>query len=92
MIGINGLGRIGKLALRSLHAQDQLHKVGGINDPTDNKVLAHLLKYDTTQGEFDAEVDYDDGHIIIDGVKIPTTSEREPSKLAWEELLSLIHI
>ncbi|MBK1790569.1 type I glyceraldehyde-3-phosphate dehydrogenase [Persicirhabdus sediminis] len=81
---INGFGRIGRNVLRALSA-DERKKVVAINDLTDNKTLAHLLKYDSTQGIFDAEVDYDDEYIIIDGHKIHATAERDPAKLPWAE-------
>jgi glyceraldehyde 3-phosphate dehydrogenase len=81
---INGFGRIGRMVLRAM-SSDELKKVVAINDLTDNKTLAHLLKYDSTQGIFDAEVTYDDDFIIIDGHKIHTSAERDPAKLKWAE-------
>lgn len=65
---INGFGRIGRMVLRSM-TDDELKKVVAINDLTDNKTLAHLLKYDSSQGQFAREVSYDEGHIIVDGHK-----------------------
>ena len=79
---INGFGRIGRMVLRSM-SDDELKKVVAINDLTDNKTLAHLLKYDSSQGQFAREVSYDEGHIIVDGHKIHATAERDPANLPW---------
>lgn len=81
---INGFGRIGRMVLRSM-SDDELKKVVAINDLTDNKTLAHLLKYDSSQGQFAREVSYDDDHIIVDGHKIHATAERDPAALPWGE-------
>ncbi|MDE0827093.1 MAG: type I glyceraldehyde-3-phosphate dehydrogenase [Akkermansiaceae bacterium] len=81
---INGFGRIGRMVLRAM-TPDELKKVVAINDLTDNKTLAHLLKYDSTQGIFDAEVSYDDDHLIVNGHKIHASSERDPANLPWKE-------
>ena len=79
---INGFGRIGRMVLRAMN-DDELKKVVAINDLTDNKTLAHLLKYDSSQGQFAREVSYDEGHIIVDGHKIHATAERDPANLPW---------
>jgi len=81
---INGFGRIGRMVLRSM-SDAELKKVVAINDLTDNKTLAHLLKYDSSQGQFAREVSYDDDHIIVDGHKIKATAERDPANLPWGE-------
>lgn len=81
---INGFGRIGRMVLRSL-SDSELKKVVAINDLTDNKTLAHLLKYDSSQGQFEREVSYDDEYIIVDGHKIHATAERDPANLPWKE-------
>ena len=81
---INGFGRIGRMVLRAM-CDDELKKVVAINDLTDNKTLAHLLKYDSTQGQFEREVSYDDEFIIVDGHKIHATAERDPANLPWGE-------
>ena len=83
-VAINGFGRIGRMVLRSM-TDDELKKVVAINDLTDNKTLAHLLKYDSSQGQFAREVSYDDDHIIVDGHKIHATAERDPANLPWGE-------
>ena len=72
------------MVLRAM-TPDELKKVVAINDLTDNKTLAHLLKYDSTQGIFDAEVSYDDDHIIVNGHKIHASAERDPANLPWKE-------
>jgi glyceraldehyde 3-phosphate dehydrogenase len=64
----------------------ELKKVVGINDLTDNKTLAHLLKYDSTQGIYDAEVSYDDESIIVNGHRIHASAERDPANLPWKQL------
>jgi glyceraldehyde 3-phosphate dehydrogenase len=83
-IGINGFGRIGrnvfKIALERGHME-----VVGINDLTDTKTLAHLLKYDSTQGKFNGEVSYNDSAIIVNGVEIPVTAERSPLEIKWQK-------
>lgn len=81
---INGFGRIGRNVLRAMSPAERKNVVA-INDLTDNKTLAHLLKWDSTQGKFDAEVGYDDDHIIIDGHKIHATAERDPANLKHAE-------
>ena len=83
---INGFGRIGRNVLRSLVEKGELKNVVAINDLTDNKTLAHLLKYDSSQGRVSYEVTYDDDSIIVDGHKIHATAERDPAALPWAEL------
>ncbi len=85
-VGINGFGRIGRLVFRNLIARGSEFEVVGINDLTDNKMLATLLKYDSTHGRFDGTVDYDDQFLIVNGKKIRAISERDPAKLPWKEL------
>lgn len=83
---INGFGRIGRNVLRALIEKSELTKVVAINDLTDNKTIAHLLKYDSSQGKLDAEVSYDDTHIIVNGHKIVALAQRDPVELPWTEL------
>ena len=83
---INGFGRIGRNVLRALVQNGELKNVVAINDLTDNKTLAHLLKYDSSQGRVSYEVTYDDDSIIVDGHKIHATAERDPAALPWAEL------
>ncbi len=83
-IGINGFGRIGRLALRAALKENM--EVVGINDITDSETLAYLLKYDSIHGRFDGEVSSDGNSLSVDGKKIPVSSERDPSKLDWDKL------
>ncbi|MCH7879272.1 MAG: type I glyceraldehyde-3-phosphate dehydrogenase [candidate division Zixibacteria bacterium] len=80
-IGINGFGRIGRLALKA--ARESGVVVAAVNDLTDSKTLAHLLKYDSVYGRFPEKVTYDDNHIQIGSDKILVTCERDPDKLPW---------
>ncbi len=80
--GINGFGRIGRNVLRAM-TPEQLKKVVAINDLTDNKTLAHLLKYDSTAGRFNGTVTYDDESITVNGHRILATAERDPANLDW---------
>jgi len=83
-VGINGFGRIGRLVFRAARGQDL--EIVGINDLTDAKTLAHLLKYDSIHGHYPGEVAAADGAIVVDGVRIPITAERDPAKLPWAKL------
>jgi len=81
-VAINGFGRIGRNAFKIILDQTD-YEIVGINDLTSNKVLAHLLKYDSTQGKFNGTVDYDEEGVIVNGVKIKVTEERNPAKIPW---------
>lgn len=87
-IAINGFGRIGRHALKV--AWEKQHRttvdVVAVNDLTDTKTLAHLLKYDTAYAEFPHDVLYDERHIIVDGVKVIAFAEKDPEKLPWKDL------
>ena len=83
-IGINGFGRIGRQVFRILHERGL--DVVLVNDLTDNKTLAHLLKYDSVYGRFPGEVTYDDDFIVVDGKKIHATATRNPEELPWGEM------
>ncbi len=83
-VGINGFGRIGRLAFRAAQHKDL--EIVGINDLTDAKTLAHLLKWDSIHGRFPGEVEAADDSIIVNGKKIPVTAERDPAKLPWKDL------
>jgi len=85
-VGINGFGRIGRLVFRGLAEKPDVFEVVGINDLTDNKTLATLLKYDSIHRRFSGTVDYDDESLIVDGKKIAAMAERDPAKLPWEKL------
>lgn len=82
---INGFGRIGRNVLRALIEKGELEKVVAINDLTDNKTLAHLLKYDSTQGVLNADISFDDEYLIVNGHKIHATAQRNPEELPWKE-------
>ena len=84
-VAINGFGRIGRLATRLIHGSEDMEIVA-INDLTDAKTLAHLLKYDSAQGRYDKEVEVVEGGFLIDGKKITVLSERDPKNLPWKEL------
>ncbi|GAA1984997.1 type I glyceraldehyde-3-phosphate dehydrogenase [Isoptericola halotolerans] len=85
-VGINGFGRIGRNFYRALVESGADIEVVGVNDLTDNKTLAHLLKYDTTLGRFGKTVEFDEDNIIVDGTKIRALAERDPANLPWGEL------
>jgi len=85
-VGINGFGRIGRNFYRAIVASGADIEIVGVNDLTDNKTLAHLLKYDTVLGRFPLSVDFDDDNIIVDGKKIRALEERDPANLPWAEL------
>ena len=82
-VGINGFGRIGRNFFRAARAAGADIEIVAVNDLTDNKTLAHLLKYDSTLGRLDADVSYDDTSITVDGTKIAAFAERDPAKLDW---------
>ncbi|MFK7925649.1 MAG: type I glyceraldehyde-3-phosphate dehydrogenase [Bacteroidia bacterium] len=85
-VGINGFGRIGRLVFRGLLNNPDVEIVK-INDLTDNKTLAHLLKYDTAHGKFAGTVDgFDDNSITVNGTRIHASAERNPENLAWGDL------
>ena len=85
-VAINGFGRIGRNFYRALVAAGADLDVVAVNDLTDNKTLAHLLKYDSILGRFDGEISYDDDAIIIDGKEIKAFAEKDPSALPWKDL------
>ena len=84
-VAINGFGRIGRLTFKSLLSRDNVEIVA-INDLTDNKTLAHLLKYDSVHGRFDGTVSYDDDSLTVNGVKIAALAERDPKLLPWGKM------
>ncbi|MCL2848653.1 MAG: type I glyceraldehyde-3-phosphate dehydrogenase [Micrococcales bacterium] len=85
-VGINGFGRIGRNFLRAVVAQGADIEVVGVNDLTDNKTLAHLLKYDTVLGRFPLSVAYDESNIVVGGKKMAAMAERDPAALPWGDL------
>lgn len=85
-VAINGFGRIGRLTFRNLMARKDEFDVVAVNDLTDNKTLATLLKYDSVHGRYDRQVQHDDNHLVVDGEKIRVFAERDPRKLPWKDL------
>lgn len=83
-IGINGFGRIGRNVFKIAQEKKNMEVIG-INDLTDTKTLAHLLKYDSTQGKFNGTVSYNDNNLIVDGKEIRVTAERLPIDINWAE-------
>src|SRR5213596_243506 len=83
--GINGFGRIGRNVLRAM-SQSDVKRVRAINDLTDTRTLAHLLKWDSVHGRFDGEISFDEQNIIVRGHKIRILKERDPGNLPWKDL------
>ena len=84
-VGINGFGRIGRLVFRAAVAQGGID-IKAINDLTDANTLAHLLKYDSTHGRFNGEVEADGDSLVVNGKPIRIIAERDPAKLPWGEI------
>ena len=85
-VGINGFGRIGRNFYRAILASGADIEIVGVNDLTDNKTLATLLKYDSVLGKLAAEVTYDDTSITVGGKSFKVLAEREPANLPWAAL------
>jgi glyceraldehyde 3-phosphate dehydrogenase len=85
-VAINGFGRIGRLTFRNLHKRAGEFEVVAVNDLTDTKMLATLLKYDSTHGRFPGEVKHDEQNLIVDGKKIRVLAVRNPAELPWKEM------
>ncbi|MCH9645737.1 MAG: type I glyceraldehyde-3-phosphate dehydrogenase [Proteobacteria bacterium] len=85
-VGINGFGRIGRMAFRAIKKDFPELEVVGINDLLENDYLAYMLKYDTAQGRFDGEVAVEGDNFIIDGKKVRLSAERNPADLKWDEI------
>jgi len=85
-IGINGFGRIGRNYLRAALAQNSDLEIVAVNDLSDPKSLAHLLKYDSVGGRLDAAVSIDGDSIVVNGKSIKVLAERDPAKIDWAEL------
>lgn len=83
-VAINGFGRIGRNVYKIILDHPDLEVVG-INDLTDNKTLAHLLKYDSTQGRFEKAVTFDKDAIIVEGNRTVVSEERSPANIPWAE-------
>ena len=85
-IAINGFGRIGRAVCKIILEKYPSYKIVAINDLTDTKTLAHLLKYDTAYGVYNQKVSHDEKNIIINNKKIPVLSEKDPSLLPWKKM------
>ena len=84
-VGINGFGRIGRLAFRQTVLRDNVQVVA-INDLLEVDYLAYMLKYDSVHGEFKGTVEVKDGKLVVNGNEIRITAERDPSNLKWDEV------
>jgi glyceraldehyde 3-phosphate dehydrogenase len=82
-VGINGFGRIGRLAFRAMADKDI--QVVGINDIVEPKILAHLLKWDSVHGQFPGTVTAEKDALVVNGRRIPVSAERDPSKIPWKQ-------
>ncbi len=83
-IGINGFGRIGRIAFRVAMSKPNEIEVVGINDLLDVEHLAYLLKYDSVHGQFDGDIDVENGNLVVNGNEIRITAERNPEDLKWD--------
>lgn len=84
-IGINGFGRIGRLAFRAAINRPEIEIVG-INDLVEPDYMAYMLKYDSTHGRFDGTVEVKDGNLVVNGKTIRVTAEKDPANLKWNEV------
>jgi glyceraldehyde 3-phosphate dehydrogenase len=85
-IGINGFGRIGRQVLRAAHERNAALEFVAVNDLTDAKTLAHLLRYDTVHRRFTAAGPPSDGQLVVGGKKVQVLCEKDPTKLPWKNL------
>jgi glyceraldehyde 3-phosphate dehydrogenase len=85
-VGINGFGRIGRMAFRAIAKDFPDMQVVGINDLLDPDYLAYMLKYDSVHGNFDGDISVDGNTMIVNGNKIRLTAERDPANLAWGDV------
>ena len=85
-VAINGFGRIGRTFFRAAQTEGVGFEIIAINDLTDVATLAHLLKYDSIMGRFNAEVEVKEGALVVDGKEIKILAERDPQNLPWKDL------
>lgn len=85
-VAINGFGRIGRTFFRAAQTEGVGFEIVAINDLTDVETLAHLLKYDSIMGRFNAEVEVKEGTLVVDGKEIKILAERDPQNLPWKDL------
>ena len=84
-VAINGFGRIGRLAFRQIFGAEG-YEIVAINDLTNADMLAHLLKYDSSQGRYDKKVEVKDNKMVVEGTEIPVYAEADPKNLPWKDL------
>jgi len=84
-VGINGFGRIGRLAFRAALKRNDIEIVG-INDLLEVNYIAYMLRYDTMHGRFDGKVEVKDGKLVVNGKSIRVTAEKDPANLKWDEV------
>jgi len=85
-VGINGFGRIGRMAFRAIAKEFTDMEVVGINDLLDPEYQAYMLKYDSVHGRFDGDVSAEGGNLVVNGKTIRVTAERDPANLKWDEV------
>ncbi len=85
-VGINGFGRIGRMAFRAIAKDFKDIEVVGINDLLDADYLAYMLKYDSVHGRFNGDVSVDGNNLVVNGKKIRLTAERDPANLKWSDI------
>ena len=85
-VGINGFGRIGRMAFRAAAKDFQDIEVVAINDLLEPEYLAYMLKHDSVHGLFDGDVEVVDGNLVVNGKTIRITAERDPSELKWDQV------
>jgi glyceraldehyde 3-phosphate dehydrogenase len=84
-VGINGFGRIGRMAFRAISKEFPEIEVVAINDLLDPDYLAYMLKYDSVHGRFEGEIAVEGSNLVVNGKKIRLTAERDPANLKWNE-------
>ena len=84
-VGINGFGRIGRLVFRAAQKRNDIEIVG-INDLIDVEYMAYMLRYDTMHGQFDGTIEVKDGKLVVNGIAIRVTAEKNPADLKWGEI------
>lgn len=89
-VAINGFGRIGRMVCRILMQHKDKFELTGINDLTDTKTLAHLLKYDSVHGKYNGTVDSTETAIIIDGIEVQVSSEKEIENIPWKNNVDIV--
>ena len=85
-VGINGFGRIGRMAFRAISKEFSDIEVVGINDLLDADYLAYMLKYDSVHGNFDGDIAVDGNNLVVNGKTIRLTAERDPANLKWGDI------